>query len=64
MIEEERCLDKDSENRPDYPVIFQCSECRAIIGDSLSWVCGNECLKSITLRSKLFTSCPLLAGRG
>lgn len=31
------------------PLVFQCKQCRAIVGDSFSWVCSLQELESITL---------------
>lgn len=34
------------------PVVFQCSQCDAIVGDSTSWVSANKIMRTITLGSK------------
>ena len=37
-----------------YPMVFQCVKCKEIIGDSISWICANEDLRSVTLeRTKI-----------
>lgn len=33
------------------PVVFQCSQCNAIAGDSTSWVSANKIMRTITLGS-------------
>ncbi|XP_064629351.1 uncharacterized protein LOC135488637 [Lineus longissimus] len=56
----------DEEGHQDIPLVFQCKECQAIVGDSLSWVCVDRDLRSFTLKSvtdevvkspKMLTSC-------
>jgi len=37
-----------------YPLVFKCAKCSQIIGDSISWVCSNEDLRSITLKRTKF----------
>jgi hypothetical protein len=31
------------------PLVFQCSECRQIVGDSFNWVVADEELQALTL---------------
>jgi hypothetical protein len=35
-----------------FPLVFICSKCNLIIGDSHSWVCANDSLQTITLMCK------------
>ena len=34
------------------PVVFQCSQCNTIVGDSTVWVTSNKVMRTITLGSK------------
>jgi hypothetical protein len=34
------------------PVVFQCTQCNTIVGDSTAWVTSNELMRTITLGSK------------
>lgn len=35
----------------DAPLVFQCSQCREIIGDTFAWICSDQELNTITLSS-------------
>ena len=37
-----------------FPMVFQCVKCKEIIGDSISWICANEDLRSVTLERTKF----------
>ncbi|XP_048243444.1 protein Mis18-alpha-like [Haliotis rufescens] len=39
-----------SESVDDPTLVFQCENCRSILGDSTAWVCSDETLKTITLQ--------------
>ncbi|KAK3597318.1 hypothetical protein CHS0354_010955, partial [Potamilus streckersoni] len=34
----------------DLPVVFQCSQCNSILGDSLSWVGANPIMRTISIK--------------
>ena len=40
------------DNDTEYPLVFQCTNCNSILGDSLSWLCANEDLRTLTLSRK------------
>lgn len=42
-------IDQREDSDPEYPLVFQCAKCNAILGDSLSWLCAIEDLGTITL---------------
>jgi hypothetical protein len=50
VVSDQSTVDEDGQQ--DIPIVFQCKECQAIIGDSLSWVCVDRDLRSFTLKSK------------
>ena len=37
-----------------FPMVFQCGKCNSVIGDSVSWVCANEELRTVTLIREFF----------
>ena len=32
-----------------FPLVFLCAKCNHVVGDSTSWVCSNENMRTITL---------------
>eukprot|EP00729_Bicosta_minor_P000834 gene834-493_t len=42
---------EEAADEVDAPLVFQCRGCRAIVGDSFSWVCSDPELNSITLKA-------------
>ena len=37
-----------------FPLVFKCAGCGQIVGDSMSWVCANEDLRTISLKRTKF----------
>lgn len=48
-------LDRNEEDDPldTVPLVFHCVGCRTIIGDSLSWVCADQNLRTVSLSGKM-----------
>ena len=46
------------DNDTEYPLVFQCTKCNSILGDSLSWLCANEDLRTLTLSRKFLRGLP------
>lgn len=38
-------------NADEPPMVFQCSQCNVIVGDSTAWVCVDDISRTITLKS-------------
>lgn len=38
-------------NADEAPMVFQCSQCNVIVGDSTAWVCVDDISRTITLKS-------------
>lgn len=45
------------------PLVFQCSQCNNVVGDSLSWVSADKIMRTITLSRKNIFEYILALGR-
>jgi hypothetical protein len=43
-------LDAPTKADSSFPLVFRCIQCREIVGDSCSWVCANDELRTISLK--------------
>lgn len=46
---EETALEDKDEAEETLPLVFQCTGCLSILGDSFSWVCADQNLRTISL---------------
>jgi hypothetical protein len=44
----------DEEEALDAPLVFQCGRCRAIVGDSFSFVCADQTLRLVCVSGTSF----------
>ncbi|KAL3883912.1 hypothetical protein ACJMK2_030140 [Sinanodonta woodiana] len=48
---DDETLEQTTEKDNSLPVVFQCSQCNSILGDSLSWVGANPIMRTITIKN-------------
>jgi len=46
--------DDEGSQESDAALVFQCAQCHSIVGDSSTWTCANEILRTISLKCKIY----------